>query len=288
MQTHNIAAHIYHLKAYCKGVEWHSVTTEAALDAATQLLALPATENSWNALMELFAAWPDIDDIKNWVKQIEPQINHWPWKLRKSILGQAQTRAEKSCVYRLVGTLIITDCEDLSGHKLRQWSKNEDWSNLKGMVLRKVETEAEHLHAFLASPYLKKLHSIELSVMGSLSTKLPQIFNNLQFSSLNELRLVSLNLTPADVQDINQSTFGSQLKLLDLSSNFVNGKDLAAMFGAGRFPSLQTLVVNYCTVSADNLTNIFEQLHHPSLEEIFFEGTTAAKTLSKNSLKKSS
>ena len=276
MTSYNIAAHIHHLKTYTPNLNWRAATSEICSRAIKELLRLPPTTETWEALLELFAAWPHIDDVHNWVNELEPQIHHWPWRLRKSILGQAQTRAEKSCVYRLVGILTITDCEDLSGQKLRQWSGNKDWSNLQGIELRKVETEIVHLHTFFSSPYLKQLRSIELNAMESLSTKLLQIFDKIQFPNLVELRLVSLNLTSNDVRDLNQMTFGSNLTLLDLSSNFINGKDVVTMLGNGQLPSLQTLVINYCTINADDLPTIVETLNHPSLQSIVFDGTTFA------------
>lgn len=286
MHTYNIAAQIHYLKTCCTDIDWRRVDSDSALNAINQLLARSPSENSWEALMELFAAWSDITNIREWVQLLEPRIDHWPWNMRNSVLGQAQTRAEKSCVYRLIGKLVIRDCEDLSGHRLKQWSSNEDWRHLKGIVLRKIETEAMHLHDFFASPYLNGLHTIELNGVEGLSGKLAQLFNDLPLSNLSELRLASLNITPQDVADVSQRAFAAQLKSLDLSNNFITGNDLMSIVGSGQFPSLQHLMMNYCDVSADHLTAIFEKLNHPTLAEITFEGTAAAKSIGKGILVK--
>ena len=84
----DISLHTHYLKEYAKKEQWQNSTLELCQSVIRAILSTSATEKTWQALLELFAAWPNAADINQWVVELEPQINHWPWRMRQSTLVQ--------------------------------------------------------------------------------------------------------------------------------------------------------------------------------------------------------
>lgn len=275
--------YIYHLSNYASRDQWQNVTAELCREVISKILDNAPTKESWLALQELFGAWPQADDVTQWVTDLEPQIEHWPWNMRHSILGQQHTRGEKQCVYRLVGYLHIENIED-GGPKLRKWCQNRHWKNLKGISLYKVETEAEDLAVFLQSPFLRQLEMLELRVLDSLSGKLGILFENAELQQLRELSLLSLNLCSGDLVALNQTMLGRQLINLNLSGNFIHDHDLPLLLNPASFTKLEILDLSYTSISAVELKKVLATLNHPALKRLVFEGTEAAKSMGCDSI----
>lgn len=237
----NLLPSLFHLREYAAPAEWRHATRELCDSVLARILERPPTEESWLALQELMGAWPDPAAVEEWVDRVEPRVDRWPWRSRQSILGQPHTRGEKSCVYRLVGYLHITDVEDAGGYKLRRWSRNKHWENLKGVGLFKVETEAEHLAAFLASPYLRGLCSLQLKALDPLSGQLGVMFGASELPDLKELELISLGLKVDDLLDLAATRVGAQLRVLHCTHNYLYERDEKVI--ADAFPRLDRLVV---------------------------------------------
>lgn len=273
----DISLYTYYLKDYAEKKQWQNATLELCQNVIGTIFSTPPTEKSWLTLLELFAAWPNATDINQWVIELEPKIGHWPWKMRESILGQKQTRGDKNRVYRLIGYLHIREMEDLYGQKLVRWSQDENWKNLKGISLHKVETEAGYLSTFLQSPYLQNLHTLNLTSLDSLGDQMGTVFNNTQLPYIRELILRSLCLTIKDVITLSSLYLSHQISVLDISSNFIYGKDLSTILNPESFPNLEILNISYTTINCDELNNAIANQNHPALKQIVFEGTQASQ-----------
>ena len=279
----NFNPYIYHLGQYAARDQWQNTTRELCLEVMAKILDTTPTKESWLALQELLGAWPETDDVMQWVADLEPGIRHWPWRMRHSILGQQHTREGRECVYRLVGYLHIENIED-GGPKLRKWCQDENWQNLKGISLYKVEAEAEDLAKFLQSPYLKQLELLELRVLDSLSRKLGILFGRAQLLRLSELRLLSLNLISIDLATLKQASISQQLISLNISGNFIHDHDLPLLLDSASFASMQRLDLGFTSISATALEEAIVNLNHPALKLLEFEGTAAASKLKRDSI----
>lgn len=275
----DISLQTYYLKEYATKEQWQHSSLELCQRVIQTIFSTPPTENSWKALLELFAAWSNTRDIHQWVDDLEPQINHWSWKMRQSLLGQKHTRGDKKCVYRLVGYLHIQNVEDTTGQKLRQWSQNANWQNLKGISLYKVETQAEDISTFLKSHYLQNLHALELKALDPLDNQISIVFNDIQLNHLRELVVRSLALTVKDIIDLSHTSLSQHLTLLDISSNFIYDKDLPSILTSAAFPNLKTLNISHTKITLDAIRTAIENSDNTSLERIIFERTPAAKEL---------
>ncbi len=282
--TMDMSLQTYYLTDYATKEQWQNSSIELCQRVIQTIFSTPPTENSWKALLELFAAWSNIRDIHQWVDDLEPQINHWHWKMRQSLLGQKHTRGDKKCVYRLVAYLYIQNVEDTTGQKLRQWSRNANWQNLKGISLYKVETQAEDISTFLKSQYLQNLYTLELKSLNPLGNQIGILFNDIQLNHLKELIVRSLNLTVKDIIDLSHNSLSQQLTLLDLSSNVIYDQDLPSILTSAAFPNLKTLNISHTKITLDAIRTAIENSDNTSLEQIIFERTPAAKELGTPSL----
>ncbi len=272
------------LREYATKEQWRNGSLELCQRVINAILSAPPTEKSWKTLLELFSAWPNTRDIHQWVDELEPQINHWSWQMRQSLLGQKHTRGDKRCVYRLVGHLQIQNIEDTTGQKLRKWSQNADLENLKGVSLFRVETQAEDLSTFLKSPYLKNLHTVELKTLNPLGNKLGVVFGDIQLNQLRELIVSSLDLTGNGIVDLSQTSLSQNLTSLNLSRNFIYDKDLPSILKTAAFPNLKTLDVSDTQITLDGVRTAIEHSDPTSLERIIFKRTPAAEELGAPSL----
>ena len=279
----DFSPYIYHLGCYASQDQWRHVTADLCRQVISKIMDDAATQESWFALQELLGAWPDADDIAQWVAELESRIDHWPWKMRHSVLGQPHTRADKQCVYRLVGYLHIENIED-GGPKLRNWCQNPNWQNLKGIGLYKVDAETEDLAAFLQSPYLSQLETLELRSLDSLSGELGIVFQHTRLLQLTELNLLSLNLRSEDLAVLDRIGLGRQLAKLNLSGNFIHDHDLALLMNPAKFSRLQVLDLSYTSITAVELEKVLANLNHTSLERLVIEGTEAARSMGRDIL----
>lgn len=280
----NISHHIYYLNKYAGNDQWRDATVELCQKVMSKILLEPPTEESWMAILELFAAWFNIDDIRRWVAELEPQITRWPWSMRKSILGQQHTRGEKQCVYTLVGSLQISNIDDTSGYKLSQWGQIEFWENLKGISLFKVDCDAEHIAKFLNSRHLQKIHALELKTLDALSGKINILFDEINIPPLQELRLINLCLKLSDFRALCNTFTGKNLALLDISNNFVYDKDLPFLLSSSTYSNLEILDISFTSVGPVGLKSAMSNMQHPKLKKILFKGTQAANLLGVDSV----
>lgn len=280
----DISLHIYYLTKYAEKTQWQNATAELCQKVLSDILNESPSEESWLAVLELLGAWPNIDDIKLWVAELESQVDRWPWRVRQTILGQQHVRGNKQCVYQLVGFLKINNIEDTSGFKLEQWSQNEYWKNLKGVSLFKVETEAMHLAHFLSSKYLQNLHTLELKTLDTLSGKLDRVFGNVQLLDLKELNLISLCLKSSDISILSNTSIAKQIALLDLSGNFIYDADLPLLLNSVTFPNLEILDLSNTTINPEGIKTALASVQHRKLKKIMFKGTRASDVLGINAL----
>ena len=279
MNTVNISGQIHLLTGYTDRDQWQNADVALCRKVIERILRAPATEDSWLALLELFSAWPDAEDIRAWVDELEPKIAHWPWTVRQSTLGQQQTRGDKQVVYRLVGHLHIRNIDDSSGLKLARWGQNPHWRNLQGLTLYKVEICAADLARFLSLPGINHLQQLELVALDSLHGDIATLFAE-PMPTLTSLKLASLGLNNADLVALQKCSIGPQLTSLDLSSNHLGPRDLDLLLSPDAFAALEWLSVAGTDLDAEAITGALERCQHGRLQKLSFAHTPAARSLS--------
>ena len=276
----NILYKIHFLKNYAEKSDWQNVSFELCHQVLMKIVEDGPSKDSWLALMELLGVWPVATEVQAWVQQIEVQVTAWPWQLRKVFLGGLATRGDKNIVYRLVGQLEISHIEDLFGWKFQQWSQYENWKNLRGLQLFKIESWAKCLKPLTTSPFLQELQLLKFTVVDDLRGNLDVLFSDGVLPHLRELGLISAMLDSKDIDVLSQTSLAQHISSLDLSSNFLKLEDLSKILKAGAFPNLKTLDLSYNDgISAKYLKTEIADAAHPLLEKVIIEGTPAAKSL---------
>lgn len=256
-----------------------SASADEAWHMVEELCQKPASEETWNALLELMGAWPAAADVERWVEALEPKIDHWAWRLRESTLGQRHTQGDKACVCRLIGFLKIGKIDDSTGQKFRRWTGHSEWQNLRGLRLYDLEVEHEALRAFFASPYRERLEELIVQDIGRQTGAMRRLFADASLGALTDLRLISLDLRKSDLLELAELPFSGQLRLLDISGNFVYSRDLLEILQPDAFPGLEVLVVGQTEITLDELGGVVPGLAHPSLRRLEVPHTPAARTL---------
>ena len=275
----NLLPRLYRLRQWAAPERWQDADKVLADEVLQQLLLAPASAESWQALLELFAVWPTEADVRAWVQWLEPLITHWPAEMRTSVLGQAQTRAGKSCVFRLLARLDIERIDDDSGMRLIGWSANPDWSNLQSLSLYKVESPASQLGAFLAGAGLRQLQHLELRSCPSLGGHLNAFFAAQALPPLQKLGLIGCDLAASDLDALAHSAIAASLLALELSGNFFGAGAVVAMLEKCRFARLERLVLNQSEMDAGVLQQWLLNHQHARCPLIQIEGVTLSATV---------
>lgn len=262
------------LRQWAPAERWRDADKALADEVLQQILLAPASVQSWKALMELCAAWPVEADIAQWVQWLEPLITHWPAALRSSVLGQAQTRAGKSCVYRLLARLEIEHIDDDSGMRLIGWSANPDWRNLQSLSLYRIESPAAQLGAFLAGTGLRQLQQLELRSCPSLGGHLHAFFANQALPPLQKLALTGCDLAASDLDALAESAMAASLLELELSGNFFGAGALLALLEKRCFVQLERLELNHSEMDVRMLQQWLNCQPDSKLRTIQVDGRT--------------
>jgi len=239
------------------------------------------SKQGWKALLEVLAVWPVVADVQKWVSLIEPQITTWPWELREYYLGNRATQHGKGIVYRLIGLLKIDRIKDPIGNKLKRWSQQNHWVNLRGLHLRRIESEAQYLRWLISSPYLQGLQLLELINVEGIHGHIEPLFASHDLPKLRELGLYNLSLESEDIQQLCRIPQAQQITALHLSRNLFGSSDaaLSNILDPTSFPNLKTLTLNSMPISAQHLTDQLANSTHLHLEKVIIKGTPAAKSL---------
>jgi hypothetical protein len=280
----NIYPYTHHLQEFASPEQLQSMSVELCRSMISKILGAAPTKESWSALLELVAAWPDAGEVGAWVQMLEPERNHWPWRMREIYLGQALTQGEKGVVYLLVGYLQIARIEDLFGEKLAQWGADPNWRNLRGLCLSRMETDAAAINRFLKSSTLCQLEELRVNAVEGLNGEVQKLFDRVELARLETLGLTSLDLGALDILDLALQPISQTIRTLDISANHITGRDLFTILSNGQFPNLNTLDISYGQVLADDLERSLAELKHPKLSEITIAHTPAAKALGKGTI----
>ncbi len=267
------------MQAYASKADWQTADPAFCRNILEQVRSGEPGEAAWQMVVDLLGAWPEVEEVSAWVRDLEPDLLKWPWQIRTAQLGQNAFRNGKLDVYRLVGYLYISKIEDTFGQKLRRWAANPHWVNLRGLHFFQVETDPQYLAELTASPYLQGLEMLSFQVVDHLRGGLDLIFAEGRLPHLRDLRLRGLDLTNDDFQTLLSLPICQQIESLDLRGNLISPDELEQLFDEKLFPELKVLDLGSWSVQSGPLLELLESKRLPNLEEVRIGDTPASDQL---------
>jgi len=275
----NILPSVQCLRDFGTAEELKTMDLALGQELIDRILRSAATDQSWMALMELFGAWPNETEVCGWVSYVTASKGHWPWRMRESYLGQPHTRGEKGCVFELVGYLYIDRVEDLYGYKLKEWSQNPAWRNLRGLGLSKMEAPFESIGQMIANPHLAELEELKLTNMTGIDSHMKNALGGAKQSKISCLGFLSCDLTHRGIVTLADMAISNSVQHLMVPGNFVSAHEFADLLESGRFPCLETLDVSYSQTTAASLQTLKDRAGKSALKTIKITHTPAAAKL---------
>ncbi|MEO0972373.1 MAG: hypothetical protein AAFX85_04700, partial [Pseudomonadota bacterium] len=169
--------------------------------------------------------------------------------------------------------------DDSTGQTFQRLANQPLWQHLRGLRLSDLEVDRGALATFLASPDRRRVESLTLHAIGKQTGAMRSLFLGARLDALTELRLLGLDLRKADVLALAELPMAPQLRVLDVSGNFLVASDIAHLLRPELFEGLETVVFGEAEVTAEELNAVTASLAHPSLRRLEFPHTAAAATL---------
>jgi len=187
----------------------------------TAILGRDPSEESWQALWELFGDWPESRSRTQHIDIAASALAAWPDKLRfaHSSDRRLYDGTHLTILGRLVRSIEIYRSEEQGSGELFAIALSEYSAGLTYLSIVRSEISSRAWQAALKSPHLSNLRHLHVrkTVLGDSETQ--RLFQSASFSRLECLKLTGVGLRPQHLDIARQSLPFPVLSDLDLSSN---------------------------------------------------------------------
>ncbi len=198
----------------------------------SELLAEPPSERIWNALLELFVAWPEDADRGPALSAALVQLEGWPEALRtvSSAKGYLYRGKGLADLARLARSIALYRRDREGSREAIAIAGSPHVQRLTALNVVRCELDSQAWQALLCSVNLGSLRQLSIArcTLGEHVTR--QLLQTAAFPALQSLILEGVGLTAERLGPVRQVIPFARLDLLDLSANPIGdaGADVLA------------------------------------------------------------
>ena len=192
-----------------------------------KIVALPGSEESWNAILELFAAWPESPAKQSALDWADSALDSWNDEVRS-------LRSSSSYIYengglanftRIARSVEINNREVHGNEELTIIAMSPQLSRLRRLSIYRSEIYREGFQALVTASWLNGLTHLSLASLTLHREDLVVLCTSTAFKSLSVLTLRNVGLQQPKLQVLLNAPFLRQLTLLDLSHNSISPEE---------------------------------------------------------------
>lgn len=192
-----------------------------------KIVALPGSEESWNAILELFAAWPESPAKQSALDWADSALDSWNDEVRS-------LRSSSSYIYengglanftRIARSVEINNREVHGNEELTIIAMSPQLSRLRRLSIYRSEIYREGFQALVTASWLNGLTHLSLASLTLHREELVVLCTSTAFKSLSVLTLRNVGLQQPKLQVLLNAPFLRQLTLLDLSHNSISPEE---------------------------------------------------------------
>jgi hypothetical protein len=236
----------------------------------TELLGTEPSEASWQALIELFACWPDGVARDDSIGRADAALASWPDRLRFTYSGNRLLHegGGLSALARLVRSIEIYRRQEHGSAELRAIASSEYLAGLTYLSIVHSDISARAWQALATSSHLGNLRHLHVSksVLG------PADFRCLAEScclpQLQCLKLIDVGLRPGDLEGARQTIPFVELRAIDLSANALGNEGAALLSQAGWLQQIRRIVLRDNYIGAQGMLTLLSSEFCSGLEQI--------------------
>ena len=192
-----------------------------------KIVALPGSEESWNAILELFAAWPESPAKQSALDWADSALDSWNDEVRS-------LRSSSSYIYengglanftRIARSVEINNREVHGNEELTIIAMSPQLSRLRRLSIYRSEIYREGFQALVTASWLNGLTHLSLASLTLHREELVVLCTSTAFKNLSVLTLRNVGLQQPKLQVLLNAPFLRQLTLLDLSHNSISPEE---------------------------------------------------------------
>ncbi len=238
----------------------------------------PSNE-AWNALIELFFAWPIGQARLDAIKLANDLMVDWPISQRRvnSTWGRVINNQKLTEVTLLARSMAINRNEGMGGNELAIIASSAYAINLAEINIDRSNISIEAMFELTHSKFLNTLSTLHMNGLTLSDEKLKTLFNPETLTALKSLTLRNCGISGKRSQIITESKLFKQVENINLSMNTISDEGVRFIVEAGLIPQLKHLDLSENYISDEAGILLLNSGNMPNLAKLI---------LSKNSIKK--
>ena len=269
--TNNVSSYHFLLK-FADVKMLQMITDDERISLIQKVIATGQSDNSWNAVLELFAAWPNNINKTAAFKMAESLMQNWKdeeriinssWKLlyEKNELSsiallarslhvnrrEANGRKELMAIVTSLNAYNIKqlqiDRSDIGADGMYELARSNKLQNLTSLSFNGISFIQNTFETIINPSELKALKKLSLKNCAVYGNKLQMLMSSGIILPLQILELPHNTMADKDAFEIASSTAVTNIELLDLSNNFINDAGAIALSTSSNLKNLKTLIL---------------------------------------------
>ena len=230
------------LLSYAGRSELENMAEQGKLVLLQKIVALPGSEEAFDAILELFATWPESPAKQSAIDWADSALDSWNEELR-IIRSSSSYIYDKNRLANFTGIARAVEINNREVHgneELTLIAKSPQLSKLRRLSIYRSEIYREGLQALVTASWLKGLTHLSLASLTLHRDELVVLCTSTAFKSLSVLTLRNIGLQPPKLQVLLNAPFLPQLAVLDLSHNAISPEEITQLKNS--FKNLQLIV----------------------------------------------
>lgn len=235
-----------------------------------KILRSGPSEQSWRAILELVAAWPDSAFKYSTLQRLDRDLDKWPDSIRhiNSAWTYLYDQDKISSLGKIVRSAAINRREQYGNEELVKIINSPGMASLKSLVIYKSEIYLEGLRELINTPNLVNLSTLRLDGLVLSEEKFNVLLSAGNLPSLRTLGLRNMGINTKRMQALVRSPLCKQVTDLDLTSNLVDKEAAGVLVDAPVWMSLKNLNLNSNYLGEEGAMTIVNASLRSGLKEL--------------------
>lgn len=232
-----------------------------------EILDRPPSEKTWQALLELFAVWPENDAKSRQLDIAEERLANWDDSLRRADSSKAFLYEGQglSSLTRLIKSIEIYRREERGTAELMALANSRFATRLISLSIFDSEIAQRGWQALAQSPFVGELRHLHVSKTVLTDLDLETLFQSSSLSRLQCLKLIGVGLSPKQVQNIPSSIPFPNVQRVDFSSNALGDDGAEILSRCEWLSGIRVLRLRHNHIRAEGIKTLLES---PSCREV--------------------
>jgi hypothetical protein len=270
----------YHfLLAYATPAQLENLAEEGRINLCNKVIRSGPSENSWNALLELFNTWPESTNRSNLMNDVREQISGWDdnlcnlntslqWVFRNNQLADIALLARK---------MTIAQREEEGNLDLVKIAASPYAAYIKKIEIHKSHIYREGALAIAGSGTWRQLTALSCSGIALSDEVFGILVNQSSIPALVSLTFNRCGITAERCRILSEASATAQLTSLTLNGNTLGDEGVAFLASSPMLARMETLELRSNYIGDAGITSLAESSRLKCLKLIDVSGNNISE-----------